>query len=349
MAEVVDLKSEVLETEPITGDVLSPLPFTYVRANDREKASIVIFRKPIFGPPRTDEDVLRKAVEEKKNQEWFTADRWREKGTPREQIEFSIGSKKITLYNYSSEKPFTDNHTERASRMLGDLAAHFPEILDKLDWILVDDKQPTGTLGDDEKYPTNGYCQEAWRAFYLYPRGMDFSPHRIKTVTNLEGTLAHELSHIFEPKMKDVWEERFRWEHCSEHPDKFERRVAPNGELKFFERPTGEIYPMGWFPLQPEQCVNQYARFSAREDRAESMTAYLYDPDLLRSVSPEKYQVIEGYDAKLSKPEVRASRIPKDQIVLPEIKPKTVYYFVREPSAPQEKELNTVVITSEDL
>lgn len=89
--------------------------------------------------------------------------------------------------------------------------------------------------------------------------------------------------------------------------------------------------PQGLFPLQPDSCVNFYARQNMGEDIAESMVAYIYDPDFLKTISPEKFTILERHDANNPRQEVTAQRVPKDEIKLPEVKPELVYYYIKEP------------------
>lgn len=67
------------------------------------------------------------------------------------------------------------------------------------------------------------------------------------------------------------------------------------------------------------------------EDICESMVAYLFDPDLLKRVSPDKFEILEAHDKGGSRPEASVYRVPKEEVKLPEIKPETVYYYVKEP------------------
>ena len=40
------------------------------------------------------------------------------------------------------------------------------------------------------------------------------------------------------------------------------------------------------------------------------MVAYIYDPNLLKSVSPDKYDILQRHDAKHAIPEAITKRIP---------------------------------------
>ncbi len=91
--------------------------------------------------------------------------------------------------------------------------------------------------------------------------------------------------------------------------------------------------PQGQFPLQLDQCVTYYAKQNMNEDICDSMVAYIYDPNLLKTISPDKFAILEAHDAKQEKPAVTVNRVAKDQLALPEVKPETIKYHIKEPAA----------------
>ncbi|MBI2596490.1 hypothetical protein HYW46_07220 [Candidatus Daviesbacteria bacterium] len=329
-----------LETSDGKNQELPPLPFTYVKTDDESKADIKVWQYKIDSKYRTKEELLERARATKEDALWYASKEWREKGTPFEQIEFQVGDKEITVYNYN-EKKFTDEHIKKFQQVLIKLAEHFPKILERLRWVLINDKQGRSVYGDEKEYPLNGSAWVPWKVFKLQPRGMEMFPHRIIKTTNFEGTLIHELSHLIADDFYQEWTDVVRWQHITDLEKKdredWESRKTPDSGLKaFYNKKTGEMAPNGKIPLQPEQCVTKYARIKEDEDFCESMVAYFYDPELLKRVSPEKFEIIKKHDAKKPIPKIEVKRIPKDQIKLPEIKPETVYYFVKEPA---EKEM----------
>lgn len=80
----------------ISGQELSPLPFTYERTLDTKKAVDEEWRispvsiKGLENKPRTDSEILNMIKERKEQNDWFVTEHWRKKGQPREQIEFAI-------------------------------------------------------------------------------------------------------------------------------------------------------------------------------------------------------------------------------------------------------------------
>ncbi len=318
---------------------LAPLPFAYQRTHNPDEAQYSEWRvSPVTiggkkNEPYTDEEIIKMVKRDRESKDWFITEHWRNKGMPVEQIEFGINGRQVTVYNYNQEKPFTDEHIERASKVFQEFAARFPQILDQLRWVLIDDHQLPSAFGDPEKYPTNGLAHKSWRAFQLYPRGMELIPHRVAAATNFDGTLTHELTHLIQGEFEDEWGEKFKWGYCfdDENQDEWEPRLTPDGSMKRpFNKKTGEMSPQGQFSMQPDQCVTFYAKQNMGEDIAESMVAYVYDPELLKTISPDKYDILEKHDANQPHQDVRVQRIPKDQIALPEVKPETVLYYVKE-------------------
>lgn len=319
---------------------LPPLPFTYERTFDPKQAAYQewrISRISFAGKknePKTDDQIVEAVKRQREGTDWFLSEYWRKKGLPQEQLEFLVGEQPITIYNYSQEKPFTDEHVVRMQKALGELASRFPQVVDKIRWILIDDIAHASGFGDPENYPLNGDAMSQWHAFRYLPRGMELIPHRVQATSNFEGTFIHEMTHLIDRDFEDEWGEKFKWNYCIDSPDEWETRPTPDGkDKKFFNKQTGEMSPQGQFSLQPDQSVTHYARQNMGEDICDSMVAYVYDPDLLKTVSLDKYDILARHDAKKPHPEVTIKRVPKEEIKLPEIKPETIHYYIEEPEA----------------
>lgn len=271
---------------------------------------------------------------QREKQDWFTDASWREKGVPEEQLEFQINGRQVTVYNWNKEKPFDAEHVDAAKRIFAQLASRFPQILKMLRWVLIDDNQPPSVYGDPDRYPFNGKADDKWRAFTLYPRGMELIPHRIAKATNFEGTLTHELTHLNQSDFLEEWGEKYWWKQVTDdkdYEDEWEQRPTPDGRQKrLFNKKIGEMCPWGQIPLQQDECVTSYAKITIAEDICESMVAYIYDPELLKRISPTKYEILRRHDAGGEIPEVTASKVPQEAIKLPEVKAETVKYYVRE-------------------
>lgn len=329
-----------MEPNPeITDKTPQSLPFRYQRVTDPKIAQFKewrIYRIKEAGKenqPRTDEEILAHIQKEREEKDWFTSEYWRMKEQPLEQVEFEIeGHQPVTLYNWNPEKPFNDARLEKTLHALQELSSHFPQALTKLRWILVDNIDVPSAFGDSAKYPYNGHSYRSWSAFRFLPKGTELTPHRISKTSNIEGTLVHETSHPIEDEFSKEWGEYYQWEFCIDHKDEWETRYPPEGdEKRWFNKKTGVMAPQHQFPLQPEECVTEYAKLSREEDICDSITAYFYDPELLKKISPRKYQIISSHDAQSSRKLISARKVPKDEIKLPEIKPETVNYYIREP------------------
>ncbi len=325
-----------------TGTVLPSLPFKYERTSDPDIAQFSERRiSPVRvvggqeNEPRSDEAILERVRKDREARDWFTEEYWRVKGEPHEQVEFEIDDKNITLYNWNNEASIDEQHIKRLESAILQLVSHFPNALDKIRYILIDDKNDRSAFGDSQKYPFNGEALPQWNAFRFLARGLSLEPHRISSATNIEGTFVHEASHLNQGDFEGEWvKKNKKWEYCIDHPEEWELRLPPDGEAKkWFNKQTGEMAPQSMFPLQPEECVTYYSKLSPDEDICESVVAYIYDPELLKRVSPDKFSILENKDAKRALPQVTAKKIPSDEIKLPEIKPETVYYYIREPEA----------------
>ena len=334
--------------EPIPGQVpeeavttvreeLPSLPFTYESVDDKEKAQYREWRvSPVVfsgeeNEPYSDEEIVESVKRQHEAKQWYTTEYWRKKGIPEEQIEFTANGRQITVYNFNKEKPFSDEHVARTKKALSQLASRFPQVLDNIRWVLVDDVQPPSLLADDERYPTKGTAMREHKAFRFMPRGTELMPHRIEATSNFEGTFVHELGHLMQSDFEDEWREKYQWQYCSDNKDEWEVREAPNGERRWFNKETGEMSPQCQYPLQPDQCVTTYGRQNMGEDICESLVAYIYDPEKLQEVAPDKHAILQGHDAGQAQPEVSSKRVAKDDIGLPEIKPETIFYYVEEP------------------
>ena len=322
-------------------NIINPLPFTYERTFDPSVASFHEWRvSPVSSlgkknEPRTDERIVQMVTDRRENQDWYTSYYWRRKGLPQEQVEIDVNGKGVTVYNFDRGSWFDEEHIKLATSVLGKFTSRFPSVLDKVSWILVDDIQLTSAFGDPENYPTNGGALREFSAFQLYPRGMELIPHRVEAVTNFTGTLTHELTHLIASEFEDEWKDKFKWAGCLDYPEDWELRPTPEGQdRKFYNKKTGEMSPQNQFPLEPDQCVNYYAKQNMSEDICESMVAYLFDPELLRRISPDKFRIFQGHDAGLPIPNITSSVVPQSEIRLPEIKPEVIHYYIKEPQAP---------------
>lgn len=326
-----------LERSDELGRGNAELPFKYERVYDPEIADYREVRsvQTSFGDgtmvmPSTDEDIEALVRKDKEGERWYTHPDWREKGTPAEQIEITIGSETVTVYNFNHEVPFTDEHVRALSTLLQRYASYAPQILEKLKWVLIDDVQGESAWGNDQVYPLNGNPHSKWGAISISPRGMDIkTPHRIAAANNFEGTVAHELTHLIDEDFKAEWEQNHTWEWCSDNPEEWELRDF-GGVQRWVNRETGVVSYTGQYPVKPKECVTDYARFNWREDVCDSLVAYMYDEELLRTTSEQKHAILQGHSENATSLKVDAKRSEKSKIRLPKIEPTTVRYYIEE-------------------
>lgn len=206
-------------------DILSPLPYTYQRTDDPALAEFSEWRVSpvVFGDednvPRTDEEIIEMVRQQKEAQQWYTLEYWRKKGEPQEQVEFVINNQKVTLYNFSADKPLTDEHLQKASLVFQEMASRFPQAMSQIRWIMIDGVQLPSAFGDPEKYPTNGMAYRQFQAFQFYPRGTELFPYRLPVVSNFEGVFSHELTHLIQIEFEGEWSDKFSWGRCWENEE----------------------------------------------------------------------------------------------------------------------------------
>lgn len=328
-------KENVIESDGSESkERLSPLPFKYEETDNPEKADYREWRiSPVVfdgkeNQPKSDEEIVESIKKQHEAKEWYTSAYWREKGTPLEQLDITIDGHPIIVYNYNEKSHLTEEHVVRTISSLEKIVKSFPSILDKIRWILIDDEQPPSLLGEEDLYPTNGEAMEEKKAFYLTPKGMRLVPHRVEEVSNFEGTLIHELGHLLQDKFKKEWSEEFSWEYCWEDKERWELKKTKSGQYKFFDRTSGEIAPQGQYPLQPDQCVTDYAKQNIAEDICESLVVYFFNPERLKKISPAKFAILKKYDSDRKKIEVLTTK--KEKVELPEIRPQVINYYVEE-------------------
>lgn len=318
---------------------LPPLPFIYRQVDIPEEAEFRMRRissARVVGQPNepyTNEQIIAQIERRKREQEWFYQDYWREKGLASEQVEIEVDGNPVTLYNFDGANAFDDYKLGSLMDAMKQLGLHFPEALQRLRWVLIDGTQLKSIYGDTQKFPTNGQVVHGTNAFRFFPRGVRTDiPHRIPGANNLEGTFVHETAHLIQANFQDDWRKGFQWGFCDEFPEDWEYRTPPDGDRKFpFHKQNGDMMPQFQYPVQPEQCVNYYAKLSLEEDIAESLTAYVYEPELLQSISPTKFELLAAHDVKRLEIDITARKIEREAISMPELIPTEITYYIQEP------------------
>lgn len=125
--------------------------------------------------------------------------------------------------------------------------------------------------------PPNGQYVYLLDTFILYQRAFDEPNHRVPGVNNLKGTLAHETGHF----------------HTYGYGSLTCQWIQTNNWKRGF---NGRCYV-----TSPEQCLNDYVKSIPDEDLAESFVAYLFNPDLLNAIAPQKITLLDNYFHKNEK------------------------------------------------
>lgn len=127
----------------------------------------------------------------------------------------------------------------------------------------------------------------------LEPRAFEDIIHRVGNVANLEGTIAHELGHQVEESIVGDWL-KF-WPQTFDDPGNW---IKVEGYTFPVHKDTGQrsVPPEGRFMADLGQAVTDYAKISTNEDICESIVAYMYNPDILRAVSRDKFNILQSHD-----------------------------------------------------
>lgn len=313
-----EIPSENESAEPV--NELPVLPFEIEFVNKEEDAQYIRDRiEKIYdfesdtyceGEKKNDSQINKEIEEIKelhKEKKWFTTDNYRRK-RPNEQVEFSINDKNITFYNFNKEKELSESHIEKIKNVFKEMTERFPGSLNNIDWVLIEEiQQPS--LSNDERFPLNGLAEKDMRCLKIMPRALDIDKtHRVEGVLNFEGTLVHEVGHFIEDRFLEEWRKHYQWR----------------------EKREGEIAPGDKYPVQPNECIDDYAKKDEQEDICDSLVAYIYNPKRLKEISPKKFSIIESIENKEKKrSKVSSIRIDKSEIKLPEIKAEIIKVFLR--------------------
>ncbi len=213
---------------------------------------------PVY-PDESQEDVESRLLELLVQKHWFLQGYWLNK-QPRERVTFIIGDRTLDLFNFEGE--LTSEQLDQIEKVIKDYASlSTPKVFERVTAIVIDDQQPinphTGT-------PMNGYGEQGG-AIKLYPSALQSVGHRVPGVSNLEGTVIHELSHSLGTDFQNRWAREFDWAMLDE-PE-----ILPGGAQKNYQ------------VSEPNRCVTEYAQVNPAEDICESMVAALRNPDILDS------------------------------------------------------------------
>jgi hypothetical protein len=229
------------------------------------------------------------------------------------------------------EKPLSREQVDEIKGSIQKVVQIFPKLENHFKYILLSEEKPTTVMETGEE-EMRGEAREDWNVFILYPRALEKTKYRFGEISNLEGTVIHELGHLIQKKYIEEYRSLFEWITCiTDDPEVWEL-VQTESKGIGTERPknklTGEIAGYGVWPKFPETCVSQYAKQEPMEDFCESLTAFICSPKLLNEKSPEKYNFFKSI-AEENESNVKIKSIAKEKI--PEPEKKSYKLFIREP------------------
>jgi len=233
---------------------------------------------------------------------WWLNPKWTEKGLPKEQISIKVREHTVTIYNWN-EQLLSEEQISQISSVLSEFAMIAGgAALSEVSYILIDNVQEKNPKSGED---INGFRSEYDNSIYLYPRAVSPIEHRVNGVTNLEGTLIHELSHCLTDIINDnEWARQFGWKH-----------LKPG---------SGRILPGGFYSLwelkNPEKAVTNYAGGNdPGEDICDSMVAALRNHEILDKERLDYLtQKLKLHPAiKINEPDISVKRFQGSHISLP--------------------------------
>lgn len=238
------------KTEPQFQDINS-LNFSEIQAEENEICDVVHVSKYLNKDER-EEHICNKL----KNKYWWFADKWIEKGLPKEQIKVKLDEIEIEIFNWYED--LSEKQIEEITNMLKLFYKNCGEELKNTKYILINNQSggKHEIIGDEMngRSPQEDYIE-------LYPNALKDIDHRVDKVSNLEGTIIHELSHKISLEIINSWKIKFGKE-C----DNLKAKGGAN---------------LHWQSNEPSSCVTDLARSHYSEDLCESMVAALKNPAIL--------------------------------------------------------------------
>jgi len=182
---------------------------------------------------------------------WWLQDYWHNKNI-KEQVIINLGDIEFSIYNFG-EQLSSEQIEQIKSIFLLFSSFKNSKMFEKVKAVLIDDVQ---LINQNTGEAANGYGAGD-KAIKLYPNAFKLIEHRVSGVSNLEGTVIHELSHSIGSEFEKEWSERFGWK----------------------QRKNAEKLPNGLYSTEYnndlDKCVTEYAKINSKEDICESMVAAL--------------------------------------------------------------------------
>ncbi|MFQ5953239.1 MAG: hypothetical protein ACE5JK_07550, partial [Candidatus Omnitrophota bacterium] len=227
------------------------------------------FESADFLRPGSDDSREKMELEIKnriRRENWWFQSSWAKRGLPGEQISISVGDHVVDVYNWN--EPLSEEQIS----IMTDILHRFSviaggEAVKKCRYILIDNVPKINIKSGEE---LNGAGIPFGEGIILYPNALRPIQHRIKGVSNFEGTLIHELTHKLQEITTDAgmmllneWQKKFGWE----------KSASP------IPLPGGLVADMK--AADPSRCVSNYALLEPKEDLCESMVAAIKNPGVL--------------------------------------------------------------------
>lgn len=217
---------------------------------------------------------------------WQDKPYWAEKGTPKEQLDILFEGRKVEVANFS-ETALSKEQLNSLRLIIGEFSKiKNGEVFDKVKSIYIDNVQPQDP---ETKEGMNGMSVENDDGIIkLYPRALENIPHRVKGVSNFDGTLIHELTHaLVNKEIKDRWKTKFGWSVDTVKMNKLERsglkdKLLNTPQVDWENKFGKDVWEKAriWKIDKPQKCVTDYAKLGPNDDIAESMVAAMTTGDL---------------------------------------------------------------------
>ncbi|MCK5084167.1 MAG: hypothetical protein KAQ64_00740 [Candidatus Pacebacteria bacterium] len=214
----------------------------------------------ILGENKTNEEIEEAIKEELKKKYWWFNEKWTEKGLPEEQIKLRLDNTIIDTYNWGDN--LNNEQIEKIKDTLILFCSNSKDTLENTKYILINNTSggKHKITGDElnGRSPNGDFIE-------LFPNALKDIGHRIKNVSNLEGTIIHELSHKIRLEIRNKWKKKFgkdlSWNE--------KKQKAEGGAL------------IDWKPYDQFSCISDLACYDFDEDLCESMVGAMKNPSIL--------------------------------------------------------------------
>lgn len=259
-----------------------------------------------YGSELSLEQIEKQVKDKIVGESWWLLKYWQEKGLPHEQLVVNVENKELQIFNYGAL--LNEAQIKTIREVITKLAQiNNGQILRDNRYILIDNNEKVdGKSGN----PRNGVTLGSMKAIQLYPNALKPIEHRVKGVSNLEGTLIHEYGHVLHSvDFQNKWLKENSWKMVSEE------------EMKMIDDHTHL-----WVNEEPEKLPTDYARFNHKEDICESLVVALKNPSALDPTRLEMLQSewLRDIDQNITL-ESTVVRKEGNQIELPKIKQPVKY------------------------